>query len=105
MENEPNHSSEPVPPPFPTRLFWCVGLLPVVPAIGCVFVPSEAFAVSTLLLILPCSIAAGIIYGWHYRKKGIATLAFAVLVTLALVIFNTAAAFAGCTAGDAFRIN
>ena len=103
MENEPNHSSEPAPSPFPTRLFWCVGLLPVVSAIGCVLFQSGELAFATLLLILPSSIAAGGIYGWHHREKGIASLGFALLVFLALAIFNTAAAFAGCTAAGSFR--
>ena len=105
MENEPNLSSESVPPPFPTRLYWCVGLLPVVPAIGCAVVQGEPFAVLVLLSIIPCSIAGGVIFGWHHRKKGIQSLGFALLVIVGLVILNTTAAFVGCTAGDAFRIH
>ena len=99
----PPESKNSDPVPFPTRRFWFAGLLPVVPSIACAFVQSNELALFTLLSVIPCSLAAGIIYALNRRTGGIAAAGIFLLIVLGFIILDTTAAFVGCSAGNTFQ--
>ena len=100
MENEPNHSSESGPVPFPAGLFWCVALLPVGVSALAGIVGQDMLALEAAIAVVPCSIVGGVIFARYRRKIGKPDVTMAIVVALGIFVLDLLAAGIGCAAAN-----